>query len=381
MKEFLEKFGLTEILGHLFPGLIALCGALLWDIPSPAAVFGSELAKNEFVLGSILLIAAYATGLVITRASLAADLFALNAAPSQPSVVTFRTIRQWAWWQLARQFALMPRSTELQQAQAEVTEVLEGLGLENPGGWDPLIQISVLRVAVADRLETKFGAVVVEIEILRRRFLFSLGVAFALLMFAASALLRLMVTGLSRIPTPFLPAGTPWRSTLALIALAVLGGFALIGAFKIAVFRQDEAIILAVCAAAILAILSLAWQFPWLRNPYFGSGALLAMAILSADLVLRLGADIRIAELLRGHLLCLFWVAALGTTAAVVALAPLNWTRWFVAFPSKTPWWGLGLLTVLAFFLNRKLRTVAAQCWLEELSQTLGIVRLYGHYF
>src|SRR5882724_581815 len=84
MKEFLEKFGLTEILSHLFPGMIALCALAVWGIPAPTALLGTELGKNDLVIGILLLIAAYAMGLVLSMWGVAGAEAAMTAPTFPP---------------------------------------------------------------------------------------------------------------------------------------------------------------------------------------------------------------------------------------------------------------------------------------------------------
>jgi hypothetical protein len=200
---FFERIGLTEILGHIFPGAIALCSLLIWGTPDATQILGKDLAKSEIVVGAVVLIFAYACGLVISMWSLSgAEAYRRSFRPPSPKGLrgSIRFLRQWIAWRWLRMTVGLPETAAFgatMDAYLAIRELLErvyGLGsmvlLQQLGD-----QLTVFRALASDAFKDRVSGIVSEAETLHRRILFALGVALALLFLAYSAAGRLLVTG------------------------------------------------------------------------------------------------------------------------------------------------------------------------------------------
>lgn len=195
VKDWIEKFGLTEVLGYIFPGVIVLCAWPVWAKPDLEKAFGSSLAGSGLVISLVFLILAYAIGHIVSMWSLR------GVEPIARPVWTGEALR--APWHLCKLIGwrsycwavglpeFLPSGLCL-----DLSDALTGFLSQ-----DYMIllqrvneQMSVFRVLAADRLKDNAVSMLAEAEIVRRRILFSLGVALALLLFAASAFARLAVT-------------------------------------------------------------------------------------------------------------------------------------------------------------------------------------------
>ena len=203
-KDLFERFGITEILAHLFPGAIALCSLFVWGATNPEEVLGKKLA-SDLVVGAMLLIFAYACGLVISMWSLSgAETY--RARPPLTRPMHWKGypsyIRRWIksrWLRFAVGLPDPYASDATVYANLDVAEMLEGVyGVNSmPLLPQPGERLSLFRTIASDVFKEKISSIIAEAEILHRRLMFSLGVALALLFLALSTAARLFVAGLA----------------------------------------------------------------------------------------------------------------------------------------------------------------------------------------
>jgi hypothetical protein len=389
MKEFLDKFGLNEVLGYLFPGVIALCALLLWGVPPPSRLLGPELGRNNFVLGLLLLIFSYAIGLVVSMASVAGlkmadELGALSISGGNwPQYVSFAG--SWLKLTFIRTIARTPGSPASPAKVAallDIAQVLERLyGIDvMPLLTHPTAQLSILRAVASDRLKEKIATPLQEAETQRRRYMFALGVALSLTILGLSSVTRAAVDILAQIPPPLLSADAPWHgrsyTSWWLLAFLATGG-CIISLF---VWRQQRkvAIVLALCSAIFVAF---AFYGVSEMETFFLMPRM-AVVILAA-IYISFAVYLRRIDSLTYELLVLFGISVLILLGLAMLALPLSWVDDLHTWCNTHafPWWALASLGIAAFYISLTLRRVAAQCWQNELAHTLVIVRLFGHYF
>jgi hypothetical protein len=389
MKEFFEKFGLTEILSHLFPGFIALCAILLWGLPQPTEWFGAELGKNDFVLGVVALILAYATGLVLSMWSVA-GLHAARIPPTFPGF-TWRDRLQWlgSWlkWRLLNLSAGVPLPVPASMvATTEVYDLLTGLygRPAMPLLVYPTTQLSTFRSVVTDRVREKAETVLHDAGLQRSRFMFALGVALALIVFTISAIVRLVVELIALIPRAQLEAGASWRAATSFVLLGGLAAACAIAAQPIRSKSPRAGV--ALWFSAAVCFFGMAAARVWGLAPFRAFPRLdisfLAAIVLSA-VALAVCFALQAQQPLGTPLLTLFLSANAALVGAAIANLPLLWlwnsSTWARAHHFAV--WELVALAGAALYISLSLRSVAAYCWEREVAQTLCIVRLFGHYF
>jgi len=157
MKDFLEKFTLTEFFAYLCPGVILFCSFALWIASDLNQVLGSKLEKHPLVVAFILLIACYALGLIVTAwGSSGANLYVREYLYRRVRPRRAGLREQMVW--LVRRFlheVPVPRQTRsMVDGQLRIAEDLEsyaglpGLSaLQSP--WD---RLTTYRTIIADRL-------------------------------------------------------------------------------------------------------------------------------------------------------------------------------------------------------------------------------------
>jgi len=245
MKELLDRFGLTEIIGYFLPGLMVLCALLPWGTPDPAVLLGAKLGENEFVVGALTLVVAYALGLVLSiwgRWAQSVVRPQFGPTPEERTVFAVRWLK-WAW---AASVA-KPFQDETTIGLMDIASLLQP-SFSKPLSVDGLILVSLFRSVAASRIRDRAGGLIVEAEIHRRRYLFSLGVSAALLVLAGSSLIRLLIALLAQIDCSQLGSDAPWRWSLIFYAMLILAGTSLCVSFRMRDFFAREAWILALAA-------------------------------------------------------------------------------------------------------------------------------------
>jgi hypothetical protein len=388
MKEFLEKFGLTEILSHFFPGFLALCALLVWVVPDPTAFLGPDLGKNEFLLGALLLISAYAVGLVLNMWGLHGSQAATQTVP-WPGGTWAQQLRyfgSWLRWRYVVVAAgIRPPVPAAMLGLLEIHDLLQGVyGAANmPLLLYPTTQLTIFRAAFCERLKERVGVMLAEPEVERRRYVFAIGVALAMMVLSFSALARFALAMVVRIPAVELQGSASWRTNVPFVLLPILGLVAVFSAAQIArTKRWFVAIVLGATAALCVAVpFSPAHLWPWL-SPSSSDTALLGLALLaiaSVALCFYLKSRFGLAR----TLLTLFVTSSVCLIAAVVARLPLLWVAGLARWDAVNQRRPLLLLAggLLAWFVSSKLREVAVRCLERELANTLAIVRLFGNFF
>lgn len=218
VKSLVDKFGMSEILGHIFPGLIAICALLIWLPVDWLTVF----EKEQVVFGVLILIVGYALGLVLSMSSrLGAEWFRTSYRPriaASPGVLRYTTLL--GKWTLLRLTVGLRKPKALQQTQSAYLDIQQNL--QSIFGVPSMAllqrqddQLEMLRAIASDRLKDLCAGTVAQAEILHQRLVFSLGAALAFLILAGSAAARLTI---AKILNP------GWANS-KLLAVLGMGGF------------------------------------------------------------------------------------------------------------------------------------------------------------
>jgi hypothetical protein len=388
MNEFLTKFGFTEIIEYLLPGVIALCSILPWGRPDPSSIFGNAIGQSQFVLAALVLVFAYACGLALSILGLSAQSVSRPISGGtwgQMMASTALSLK----WALAQQVA-PPSGPSIIRAYSDIGALLERI-CGGPLSLDGVTQISLFRALAVTRLGDKAGSLIAEAETHRRRFMFSMGVALALLVLAGFAILRLAVHGLVEVQ---LSEGVaPWRLVMITGSLVMLAASALWAAALIKRSSRPDALALAAVAVASVATLTLTWRL--LANRIqIAEAATAAEAVLTAvslAVCLRLGSNVALAKiLLRLSLSAIVLMICSGIAVASFDADDASTTNFsFGIIHGLADWegthstspWLLVLLTLGAILISRALRKVAGRCLEGEIAPTLALARIYGNYF
>ena len=383
MKEFLEKFGLTEILAYLFPGAIGLCALLLWGAVSPGALVGTELGNNQVLLAVLVLILAYAVGLVLSMWGLRGVHVARRQRPfligrTWPAYVALGWSRvRFRCFQMTA--GMPPPNLAEIFALDEIRSVLVGIyrADELPLLEDVVLQVSVFRSAATDRLKEKVTVLALEADILRRRYMFAVGSAFALVVLSVSALFRLAAVLAEKIPMDQLSPSAAWRTSgylpFAFLILLIAGAvYSVLTIWKQQ--RMVAGLLLGACA------ISLALSFV----PRVVSTFPLAGAAVLAAACIAVCVKLRNVEPLARTLTMLFSISVVCLIIGLIRYVPMMWLYEDLAYWQSKQRLGLQALLLIAaasFCASLTLRSVAARCWEHEVATTLAIVRLFGHHF
>jgi hypothetical protein len=195
-KDLFEKFGLTEVLGYIFPGVIVLCSAVIWGVPQPSKILGDDIAKSPLAVSLIIIILAYAIGHIVSMWSLQG---ANAPPPPRPDLGPGWEGRAIYYCRLARwKFVLSTvrmsdPSPACIDAYLDISDLLTSFfGVQGMKLLQRLNeQLSVLRALAGDDQRDRIANLIAEAEIVERRIMFSLGAALALLIVAGFAILRL----------------------------------------------------------------------------------------------------------------------------------------------------------------------------------------------
>ena len=230
MKELIDRFGLNELLAYLCPGLFLLASVPMWIKPSFGALVGDKLAESPAVIAPVLLILAYATGLLVAAwAGHGANTYARRAAgrkhrlPSARWWTRFGGRLPWCYLWGVHSMPLPRFNPSIVRAHLKVSILLaeysglQGLtGMESP--WD---RLAIFRAVVSGRVSPQGVPILAEAETVHRRLLFALSMALVSLIVAFEALVRLVAahTWLSaRLPLPPMPAGLVWTLLIGGVA-------------------------------------------------------------------------------------------------------------------------------------------------------------------
>jgi hypothetical protein len=234
MKELFENLGLADLFAYLCPGAITLLSFAFWTTPNLASILGTELAKNEFVVAVVFLLASYAVGLIVAAWSgEGAALYDRNRARriagySMSPVLWFVWLLHW-----------IPRPKQSRETVEGNLRIQEGL--DSYGGFPGLTQFlsswdrpATYRVVILDQFPEAGKLMLKEADSATRRRLFALGVALAVMLLVIQAFARLLLMWMAHIgATAFLfgwvsvlPLGRP-EALWAIVILGLLVSFAL----------------------------------------------------------------------------------------------------------------------------------------------------------
>jgi len=239
VKEVLERFGLIELFGYLSPGVILLFSFTLWIKPEFSRLLGQELANQQFIIGSSLLVLAYALGMVIAWFSSAgSDLYLrvtdagtiLNQIGGSWLRRMYVTVSRWLLFPFFRiavpeggttlgKDSLTERKIEISEDLRRFTHI-QGLSvLESQ--WDLL---AIYRIVVSDVAGEKATPLIAEAESVHSRMLFAMGVSLTLWLIVIQLILSLVFSLYSwsdQLPDIAMPLA------ISMIILGVLGSFGL----------------------------------------------------------------------------------------------------------------------------------------------------------
>ena len=233
MKELIDRFGLNELLAYLGPGLFLLASVPMWIKPNFGALFGDKLAESPVVVAPMLLILAYAVGLIISAwAGYGANAYARQAGARRHTARTphpwlrFMDALRWNYLRCFHQIPLPRANPSIVRAHLRVCAGLaeyaglQGLtGLESP--WD---RLAMFRAIVAGRVSPQGGPILAEAEAVHRRLLFALSMALVALIVALEATARIVVvhTRLAGyLPLPPMPPALVWTLLILGVAASV----------------------------------------------------------------------------------------------------------------------------------------------------------------
>lgn len=188
MTEVLEKFRLNEILAYMCPGVTLIVSFFLWYTPD----FTTKFWEQEFLLVTLGLVVSYTLGWIL-------------ASYNQMALVRYRrttgierrTPKERLWTVFQRiffAFSSPPITRSILQANLIILEGLERLSgpiglVEFTNPWD---QPVAFRTLVADRVSDKNNALM-QADNFYKRFLFSMGMAVALLILAMQCVVRIVL--------------------------------------------------------------------------------------------------------------------------------------------------------------------------------------------
>jgi len=234
VKDLIDKFGLNEVLAYLCPGVFLLGSLALWLRPDFAPLVGDKLATNAVVVGTLLLVAAYAVGLMgAAWSGQGARAYLRRAARKacKASVPKAKFSLRALLWPLLWSFHWIPSpcvNRSVVDGQLRIAEGLATFGglqgltrLENP--WD---RLAIFRTIVCGRVASRGLPILAEAEAVHRRLLFALNMALVFLLIALQALVRLVFYTLSWVHLlglPDVPIGVLW----VLVVLGIAASFGL----------------------------------------------------------------------------------------------------------------------------------------------------------
>jgi hypothetical protein len=195
MKDFLDKFGLSELFAYLFPGAILLASVLLWVRADHLPAVGREKDSWQmFVLVAFLVIASYTLGLIVSSWSSWGSAYYLRKVSIHS--ITWKPLRRLWLLLVGSVFAFRrQRGDSFIEQNKRISDDLWKLirldGLSNLDvPWDRLV---LYRTILADRVGEKARTVLAEADSLHRRFLFAQAVALVCALLALQAGLRLFL--------------------------------------------------------------------------------------------------------------------------------------------------------------------------------------------
>lgn len=225
MQEFLDRFGLTEALAYLAPGVIVLLSIPLWIQPDLGGVLGPALADQQFVVAVVLFVASYALGFIIAWWSEAgAAGYFLRQAHSSRRAPVF-----WFLW-LFHSLPLPTVDIAMVEQRLRFAERLAKLGVHGLSRvpQTPWGELAAFRTLMSGRIHDFDRGVLAEANVVHTRLQFALGVGLAVLLVALQCFARVLV----RMPPEM---GLDWGaiasfdgqlqdiSTSFLLAVAILG--------------------------------------------------------------------------------------------------------------------------------------------------------------
>ena len=215
---------MIDFFAYICPGAILLLSLLFWFKPN----FEYPIFQKEFILVFLLLIVSYVLGLII-------ELYNCLSEQSASSFFSPRRPRNDRINQIVTDLAIRfsENLDDLELELFESSEELAFLGvLSNlDRSWERLF---VYRTLMSDRLGDKGKTIIAEANNLRRRFLFSWGLALTLRVLALQALVRLLIFAIGNNYWDFLKQ---WDSSLPNIAPNILFSIA-VGAFLLSFAMQ-----------------------------------------------------------------------------------------------------------------------------------------------
>ena len=366
MKEFLEKFGLTEILGHILPGAIALCALFCWGV-NPKYLT-ELLGLDSTVFAVILLATAYATGLILSMwglqgAQAATQKPFFNGGSLSEYILFAKPWLRWKWLRLTAGLPPLPdASVDAFSDMGEIVEGICGLGYM-PFLLEPTTQFPLFRAVVMDRLKDKAVSLLQEADVQRRKFLFALGVSQALNVLAISVALRYGLAKGAQVTSKGLPAWLPANHIYSVL-FVLLAIVAIAATLRI---KDNAQLIAPVIPCSILMCLLMGT--PETR--------LIGLSCVCITICVYAG-----RARLDSILIPLLFACSLFCILVALALR----AHWSFNLPdslikTQPSDWALGIVFLIAAYLSKKLRYVSVQCWEREIAHTLTVVRLYRHHF
>jgi hypothetical protein len=334
------------------------------------------------------LISAYAVGLVLNMWALHGIQAATQTVPWPGGswVQRLKFFPVWVSWK----YVVLGTGVRAPEPAAmlgllEIHDLLQGIygAASMPLLLYPTTQLTVFRAAFCERIKDRVVPMLVEPEVERRRFVFSIGVALAMMVLAFWTLSRFAVAMVARIPAAALGDSASWRAAAPVLLLPAFAIFMVWCAIRIAGAGKWLIGALLVAAAGLAVAAEFAPAFAGLSMPYTGYDAaplgLLLLAAGSITACLYLERQLGLARVL----LPLFIASSACIAVSAVVHMPLLWvagvTRWDAA-NQRQP---LLLLAggLVACYFSSKLREVAVRCLEREVAHTLAIVRIFSHFF
>ncbi len=196
MKDFIEKIGLFEFFAYLCPGAILLLSLGLVippqsdsDFPG-AALLQQEFLQQEFLVVVFIFIFCYSLGLIVAS-------WSGRGAEAYYRKETSGPRKKWnpLYWLLRASFGFAVRDRQASvDARVRIYEALPESQAEDLKTiclpWDFLFFV---RMMMAEKISDKKKSLLAEADFIHKRFLFCQGVAFAFLLSAFLAFVRLAV--------------------------------------------------------------------------------------------------------------------------------------------------------------------------------------------